>query len=219
VENDKALVKVVAFGDSLTFNNGRLQWKHWTEILTERFNITIINAGVGGDTTAKGLKRIQADVLEHQPDVVLINFGMNDHVKAGRYVQIVPLAEYEQNLRRIIELVRAAGAVPVLVTVSYIYEGDANNTNENYYYNRHDPAFYTEDGGALARLDKYIAAVRKVAVELDVPLADVRAACDQYNPREFTRDGVHLSALGNQVWAQVIGDCLETVLAGLDHDS
>lgn len=219
MENDKALVKVVAFGDSLTFNNGRLQWKHWTEILTERFNITIINAGVGGDTTAKGLKRIQADVLEHQPDVVLINFGMNDHVKAGRYVQIVPLAEYEQNLRRIIELVRAAGAVPVLVTVSYIYEGDANNTNENYYYNRHDPAFYTEDGGALARLDKYIAAVRKVAVELDVPLADVRAACDQYNPREFTRDGVHLSALGNQVWAQVIGDCLETVLAGLDHDS
>jgi|LFRM01.1.fsa_nt_gb lysophospholipase L1-like esterase len=219
VANAEAQIRVAAFGDSLTFNNGRLKWKHWTEILMERFNLEIINAGVGGDTTAKGLKRIQSDVLEHNPDIVLINFGMNDHVKAGKYVEIVSLADYERNLRKMIELVRTAGSVPVLVTVSYIYEGDAANTDENYYYNRHDPAYYAADGGALARLDKYIGAMRKVARELDVPLADVRAACDQYDPREFTRDGVHLSALGNQVWAQVIGDCLaDYVLPGLSQN-
>ncbi|HHX02554.1 MAG TPA: hypothetical protein GX739_07810 [Firmicutes bacterium] len=208
VRTDGVRLKVVVFGDSITFNNGRLKWKHWTELLMERFGVEIINAGVGGDTTVKGLKRIQTDVLDHHPDIVLINFGMNDHVKAGMNAEIVTLAEYEQNLKTMVELVRAAGAVPLLVTVSYIYEGDPNNTNENYYYNRHDPAYYTDDGGALARLDKYIDVMRRVALEYDVPLADVRAACDQYDPREFTRDGVHISALGNEVWAEVIGACL-----------
>ena len=181
--NAEAQIRVAAFGDSLTFNNGRLKWKHWTEILMERFNLEIINAGVGGDTTAKGLKRIQSDVLEHNPDIVLINFGMNDHVKAGQYVEIVSLADYERNLRKMIELVRTAGSVPVLVTVSYIYEGDAANTDENYYYNRHDPAYYAATA-CLARLDKYIAPW-KVARELTC-LCRCPGRVDQYDP-EFTR--------------------------------
>lgn len=206
-EADKMIV--VAFGDSITFNRGNLKWKHWTEILAERYPVKIINVGVAGHTTTKGLTRIKQDVLAHQPHIVLISFGMNDHVMRGKNQQVVTLEEYEENLIRMVELIRAADAIPVLVTPNYLYEGDANNPNENYYYNRHDPLFYVDDGGALARLDKFIDIMRKVGSDYNVAVADVRAACNNYNPREFTRDGVHISELGNKVYAQVIGVVFE----------
>ena len=47
-------------------------------ILQERINIPVINSGVNSDTTADGLKRIERDVLEKNPVIVLIYFGGND---------------------------------------------------------------------------------------------------------------------------------------------
>lgn len=200
--------RVVAFGDSITHSGGNKKWKHWTEALRERFGWELFNAGVPGDTTAGGLRRMDKDVLARQPDFVLISFGMNDHVMLGPGKERVKLADYERNLRAMVEKVRQAQAVPVLVTTNYIVEGDAQKKGENYYYNRHDPALYAADGGAQKRLDKYIEAMRKVAREMKVALADVRKACDGHDPKQFTADGVHPARLGNEVYAQVVGDCL-----------
>lgn len=41
-----------------------------------KFNV--INAGVGGDTAAIALNRIEKDVLSHSPDLVCVCFGLND---------------------------------------------------------------------------------------------------------------------------------------------
>jgi len=41
-------------------------------------NISVINAGVGGDTTEMALARVDSDVLSKNPDIVIILLGGND---------------------------------------------------------------------------------------------------------------------------------------------
>ncbi len=40
--------------------------------------VNIINAGIGGETAADALKRVGRDILSHNPDFVVVCFGLND---------------------------------------------------------------------------------------------------------------------------------------------
>src|SRR6476469_2776841 len=70
---------VFFLGDSITE-----QYQYSTDIelyLTTRFpewNLTFLNAGIGGDTATGGAGRFQEHVLNEKPTAVTINFGMND---------------------------------------------------------------------------------------------------------------------------------------------
>lgn len=49
--------------------------------LTQAFpekNIEVINAGISGNTTEQGLERFDRDVLRHNPDIVVICYGLNN---------------------------------------------------------------------------------------------------------------------------------------------
>lgn len=205
--------KVVCFGDSITFGSGVPPAQTWVQQLADRFQLTLINAGVSGHTSSQGLARIQSDVLAPKPDFVIINFGMNDHVMQARDVPNVSPALFRTNLLTMIHRVRTNGAIPILVTANYIIEGDATQ----YYYQRHPAAYYANVGGAQAWLDLYLELVRQAAVETGVDLIDVRQACNAYNRYDFLRsltnaanddDGVHPYLIGSAVYAQVIGDYL-----------
>jgi acyl-CoA thioesterase I len=70
---------IVCFGDSITYGHGADNIEtSFPMILQKRVNIPVINSGVNSDTTADGLKRIEKDVLDHNPVIVLIYFGGND---------------------------------------------------------------------------------------------------------------------------------------------
>src|SRR5690606_8655205 len=79
-------VKLVGFGDSITgiyyHTGGR---RAWPEILGGLLraacppaDLTVINAGVSGNTAAHALDRIERDVFAHRPDLVAVQLGMND---------------------------------------------------------------------------------------------------------------------------------------------
>lgn len=68
----------------------------------------LVNAGVSGDTSAGGLRRLEW-VLQSKPDVLLVELGANDGLRAG------PLAELESNLRAIVRGAKASGARVVLL--------------------------------------------------------------------------------------------------------
>jgi lysophospholipase L1-like esterase len=71
--------RIVFLGDSIT---EQYQYSTYVEMyLTTRFpdwNLTFLNAGIGGDTAVGGAGRFQAHVLDEKPTAVTINFGMND---------------------------------------------------------------------------------------------------------------------------------------------
>jgi acyl-CoA thioesterase-1 len=68
----------------------------------------LVNAGVSGDTSAGGLRRVDW-LLKQHPRVIVIELGGNDGLRG------IPVAVTEQNLRAIVTKIRAGGAEPLLL--------------------------------------------------------------------------------------------------------
>lgn len=76
---------IVAFGDSLTAGQGVAPDQTYPALLaaklrTDGYSYRVINAGVSGDTTAGGLRRVDW-VLKSKPDLVLLELGANDALR------------------------------------------------------------------------------------------------------------------------------------------
>src|SRR5215210_2745971 len=70
---------VVFLGDSITAARtyGKLV-ENYTLLRFPDRKLRFVNAGVGGDTAAGGLKRLKRDVFSHKPTVVIVAYGVND---------------------------------------------------------------------------------------------------------------------------------------------
>ncbi len=201
--------KVILLGDSLTTNNGNLGpqrgYDHWTDTVQKRFSLEIVNLGKGGSRADAGLGRLRTALADgtKAPDFVLINFGMNDHKIRESDGQAVSSPEdFERQLTEIVAAARAAGAIPVLVTPHKIHEGTPDGSGS--YYNKYTPANFDKEGGALARFDKFIAVIRKVASMQKVDLIDLREESDKHPSGSLTLDGVHLNGAGHGMYGDVI---------------
>lgn len=190
---------IIAFGDSLTAAGV------WVNNLNAKFDLGVVNKGVGGNNTNEAKSRFYSDVLSQNPDVVIICFGMNDSAKD--MIKHVEISTFKDNFRYFITSLKAKGTKVILATSSYI--------DETKYYTRHDSSVFAPVGGAAAYVDSYCQAVRDIAVEQDVYLADVRKACDAYSDRNsLLTDGVHCTALGYSLYSNLIGDQLNEIYLG-----
>ena len=100
---------VIAFGDSLTAGYGASPGEDYPARLSSIAGVAVINAGVSGDTTDSAMERLDNDVLARDPRVVIIGLGGNDFLRS------VPITSTEENLRKIIRRIQAAGAMVVLL--------------------------------------------------------------------------------------------------------
>jgi len=100
---------VIAFGDSLTAGYGAQQGEDYPSKLSALIGTAVINAGVSGDTTESALARIDNDVLTRGPRIVIVGLGGND------FLQGVPIATTERNLRSAVRAVHGAGAMVVIL--------------------------------------------------------------------------------------------------------
>lgn len=71
-------MKIVFLGDSLTW--GGYGGNFVDEVQQRLPDHTIINAGEGGNTVINLLRRLDRDVLSHQPDAVFVMVGGNDAI-------------------------------------------------------------------------------------------------------------------------------------------
>jgi acyl-CoA thioesterase-1 len=104
--------RIVAFGNSLTAGLGVSQDQAYPAVLQRRLDqegyaYRVINAGVSGDTTAGGLRRLNW-VLKNRPSIVIVELGANDGLRGH------PLEETFQNLENIIQGFQSAGVTVVL---------------------------------------------------------------------------------------------------------
>jgi acyl-CoA thioesterase I len=104
---------IVALGDSLTAGLGVASDEAYPALLEARarkagFDYRVVNAGVSGDTSAGGLRRLDW-VLRSRPDVVIVALGSNDGLRG------LPVAALRDNLTTIVTRLRAAGARVLLV--------------------------------------------------------------------------------------------------------
>ena len=71
-------MKLIFLGDSLTW--GGYGGNFVNEVKTRLPEHDIINAGVGGNTVVNLLRRLEDDVLDHDPDGVFVMVGGNDSI-------------------------------------------------------------------------------------------------------------------------------------------
>lgn len=102
---------VLAFGDSVTFGTGAAPGEDYPTQLAQRSGWKVINAGKPGDTAAAAKSRIDALLQETQPAMVIVELGGNDFLRRRAE------AEVKEDLRAILQSVKTAGAIPVLVAV------------------------------------------------------------------------------------------------------
>ena len=111
-------VKIVCLGDSITY--GQLDtggqavtpWPSRLQSLLRQYygnnNITVVNAGVSGNTVATMIGRFQTDVRNQNPDLILFNGGTND----SREVNGVSLDTYLANVKKVLAL---SNPTPIMV--------------------------------------------------------------------------------------------------------
>ena len=99
---------VVALGDSLTAGLGVAAEEAWPALVEARlrregYPYRVVNAGVSGDTTAGGLRRVDW-VLRNRPQVAVVALGANDGLRG------LDTDTMERNLLAIVERLRGSGA-------------------------------------------------------------------------------------------------------------
>ena len=193
--------KIVFLGDSITQAgvdpNGYVTLIK--KALTEKhkdLGTEIIGAGIGGNKVPDLQKRLQRDVLDKKPTIVVIYIGIND-VWHGENnpANGTSKEKYEAGLREIIGKIKDAGARVVLCTPTVIGEKKAGA-------NKLDK-----------QLDEYSAISRTVAKDTGSQLCDLRKVFVDYlaknNDKDkeseiLTNDRVHLNDAGNKLVAETI---------------
>ncbi len=101
---------IVAFGDSLVVGYGAVKEKDFVTLLSQKIGQPIVNLGVNGDTTQKGIDRLK-ELDKYNPKVVIVLLGGNDAL------QRVSAEETFANLRTIIADIHKRGAIVLLLGV------------------------------------------------------------------------------------------------------
>ena len=104
--------RIVAFGNSLTAGLGVSQDEAYPAQLQRALDeagylYRVVNAGVSGDTTAGGVRRVSW-VLNSRPTIVILELGGNDGLRG------LSLSETKANFERIIQQLQQASVVVVL---------------------------------------------------------------------------------------------------------
>ena len=149
----------------------------------------------GGDSR-NVLAHLDDWVFSRQPGLVHVNCGLHDLKRAFGAESAVPLAEYERNVRQILQRLRREldGAV-VWATTTPVDET---------WHHQHKGFDRLE-----ADVAAYNAAACAVAVALGVPIDDLFAVVEREGKaRLLTQDGVHFTEAGSQLLGRVVAECI-----------
>ncbi len=187
LRDDKKLT-IVFHGDSLTF--GWMVPKGYVtlfeEMIVNKYRdrvFNVIKSGIPGDTAESGLIRLEGDVFPHNPDIVVIQFALNDAFTG------VPLNVFKSNLEIMIEKVREkTEALPVLVTSTCILNYEEYRYALNYYN-----------------------IIESCSLEQELPLVKIHNYWERVIREEDVRltsllqsDGVHPNRRGHQLMAEAL---------------
>jgi len=204
-------IKIVAFGDSTTARRGKTEI--YVNLLQERLGpekVTILNKGVPRHTTRMAARRFERDVIEPAPDIVIIQFGINDSVvdvwaDPPKTKPRNTMEAYEADLRNFVRESKATGAGVILMTPNQLRW--TPYLQERYGKPPYNPA---DERGFNLYLRDYAGVVRKVAAEEGAGLVDVFAAYDDFekstgkSASELLLDGMHPNSDGHRLVADLL---------------
>jgi acyl-CoA thioesterase-1 len=175
-------MKIVALGDSLTAGLGLLSEEAYPaqlELMLQDdgfWEVEVINAGVSGDTTAGGLRRVDAVIADQSVRILIVALGGNDALRGFTTDQT------QANLRAIIDRATGEG-------VDVLLAGMLAPTNLGTDYQTAFRALYQE-----------------LAIEYNKSILFVPFLLEGVagNPALNQPDGIHPTAEGQRMIAEVL---------------
>jgi lysophospholipase L1-like esterase len=210
-------IRMVAFGDSVTqglfINPNTLGNQIYHEVLRRKLaaryldrTFSMVNAGVAGETTTQGLARIQGDVLDHRPDLVIVCFGLNDSC-AGEAGEDL----FRRNLTKIVRRLLLKTAV-ILMTPNMMLRRKIPGLSPAWNQTQKQLMHIQSRGG----LTCYVEIIRQVAAHTGTPLADAYA---EWMKRDAAGEDVtcmlflnHPNAEGHRIFAKVLHKTFRRIL-------
>lgn len=164
-------ITIVAFGDSVTHgavSEGEINYEtvYWNRLKNKIHNlrnfvpINVINAGIGGITAKRSLERMDRQVLAHNPDLIIVCFGLNDVNE--------PLQEYLDSLEEIFTKGLDSGADVIFMTPNMLNTSVADDTSKKHYNYAIKTAQMQNEG----KMDLYMDSAVQLAEMMNVKVCD-----------------------------------------------
>lgn len=123
-------INVFFFGDSVCFGQGISLHKGWVPRISARLGelarnagreVIVINASVSGNTTRQALERMPYEVQSHNPEVLMVQFGMNDcnYWETDRGNPRVSPKAFAANLKEIVARAKSFGAKKIFLNTNH----------------------------------------------------------------------------------------------------
>jgi len=204
----KKNITIIGLGDSITEATTQMpdENKRWLSVLKVKLaaafpdtEFKVINAGIGGNSAREAMARFERDVLAHDPDWVVLEFGGNNS-DPDNPARRVGLEEFKTLLKRY-QAALPSKTKTIIVTFPPVLD-DLHIYASNPTY----VEFCREAGGFDKSVDPYRETTRAFAHENGFPVYDLYKELitfGQLNGRlTYTLpDGVHLTQEGNAVLA------------------
>jgi lysophospholipase L1-like esterase len=199
--------KVIFFGDSITEQGAKPGgYIKLMELLVKQDgledNFFLQGAGVSGNKIYDLYLRLEEDIMQHSPAIVVIYIGINDIWHKSLLGTGTDIETFGKFYEKLVTKLQAANIKVVICTPTLIGENknDSNPLNEE--------------------LDEFSNWIRNFATKNNLPIVDLRKAFIQYNFEHnienveagiLTTDTVHLNAKGNELVAKHIWTVLKEV--------
>lgn len=185
--------RIVAFGDSLTAGKGLPLAEAYPAQLQRRldesgYRYQVINAGVSGETSAGGVRRLD-QILELQPQIVILELGANDGLRG------VPIAHIYRNLEAIIQRLQKKQITILLAGMDL-----PRNYGETY-------------------VTEFRAIYPRLAQKYGIPLIPFILQDVAGRPHLNQEDGIHPTAEGYQIVVDNVMAILEPMLKHASRSS
>lgn len=169
-------ITIAVLGDSVTHGalDGFIDYEmvYWN-ILKKKINflrdyvpVNVINAAIGGTTSKDALKRLERDVINHNPDLVIVCFGLNE--------VNFPLEDFLTSLKTIFSKLKEICEV-IYLTPNMLNSYVADDTPERHLEYAKITAKYQSEG----KMDLYIKEAIKTADEMGIGVCDCYAKWKQ----------------------------------------
>jgi len=204
-EETAATLTIVAFGDSTTAVRPTVKQVYADRLpallAAEGIQAKVINAGAGGSHTGRltdnarhkqrhALDRFDDAVRRHKPDIVIVQFGWNDSwvdADSSARPSRISVTKYAANLTHIVDTLLRDGARVIIMTPNRPHS--------------------SVDDWRVARTQRYVDEVRKIAIAKPVAFVDVWRAYQRFDAVKgqtsdsLLLDSVHPDDRGHQLVA------------------
>jgi len=210
----KNFLQIVIFGDSLAWSPGVAMGERYADFIEEKLQkicgdewyCDVAACGDGGNTAEEGLVRLERDCISYNPNIVVVNFGANDAVRAPSK------QNFELCYRKIISTLKLNATRHLILettpTLDQKWHSQKNNPTALFY-------------GGLERYLEFFSHsfIRSIAKSENLILFDRFSIYHQeisihpeLREKLIQKDGVHLTGAGNEFFAERLASIVKSVI-------